>query len=117
MRKGLTAFLIGAFVVTILHAGVARALTCTYESTPTTGNPLSQCYVTGDGTPCPHGTQITGGACSSDPALPLVSSEVIETPGVTDPFSWRCTYQLPTVGDVCQGLNNVTITATSICCK
>lgn len=123
MRKGWTAFLVGAFFVTMMmHPGVARAFKCTDVTTVnqyinSTG---PGCEVVATGEPetgtCVDGTQLTGGGCSSDPAFTLLSSEPVES--VDKVRIWSCTYQLPTVDGVCQGSNlSYTITITSICCK
>jgi hypothetical protein len=99
MRKGWTVFLIGALLAMTIDAGVAQALTCTHSATQTTGNP-NGCSATGIGNPCPSGFQLTGGACSSDPSLSLLSSDILSTNGQ---LSWSCTYELPSVDGVCQG--------------
>ena len=123
MGKRWPAFLVAAFVVTMMHAGVARALTCTQIATPTTFEEGDQtgagCNLVATANPACKVTasrhvQLTGGGCSSDPALPLLSSQIYDE-GNGD-LTWQCTFQVPSVDGVCQ-VNNVTVTATSICCK
>jgi hypothetical protein len=123
MRKGWIAFLVGAFVVTMMHAGVARALSCIQLVTPETVGSVDQtgdgCNLEVDANPASLHTaggynQLTGGGCSSDPALPLLSSQIYDEGN--GQITWRCIFQLPSVDGVCQA-NGLTLTATSICCK
>ena len=118
MGKRWPAFLLAAFVVTMTHAGVARAtLVCKQLPATTTFARIVEtgdgCEVVGVGGFCLGGTQLTGGACSSDPALPLLSSDISVDNGAQ---AWRCTHQLPTVDNACD-VDSVSVTATSICCK
>jgi hypothetical protein len=116
MRKGWTAFLIGAFVVTVMHAGVARALVCTQEPAVYTHSHESPegCIFVDDAIACPSKTQLTGGGCSADPALTLLSSAPLAFSDGQQ--GWSCTYIVPSVDGVCQDTDQ-NITATSICCR
>jgi hypothetical protein len=119
MHKVRTAFLLGASLLTLMDAGMARALVCTNRvattnavRAPETGEGCQP--VVAAGQPCPKNTQITGGTCSSDSGLPLLDSEISIAPN--GQAYWRCTYQIPTVDNACEAVD-LTLTAGSICCK
>jgi hypothetical protein len=121
MRKGWKTLLMCALVVTMVDTGVARALECTHSSIVEIRNIESTgdgCNLIEIGQNCLHiaggYTQITGGGCSSDPALSLLSSQIYDEGN--GQLTWQCIYQLPSVDGVCQA-NNLTFTTTTICCK